>query len=45
MGKHDQMSHFLHTPKSQKFKQPPPPANYVQPTPKPMRLGALNRRG
>lgn len=45
MGKHDEQSHYLHTPKALKFKQPRPQATYVQPTPKNMRLGALNRRG
>ncbi len=46
MGRHDELAHYLHTPKQQKFKQIKPIINKTNTaTPRSQRLGTLNRRG
>ena len=46
MGRHDNLAHYLHTPKQLKFNQLKPPTAKAQDTaPRSQRLGSLNRRG
>lgn len=46
MGKHDELAHFLHTPKQLKFKQTKPTVRDVTNIQqRAQKLGELNRRG